>query len=230
MKKMTASPRWRVALASAASAALLVAAPLAATQTAYAQPYPPSTRLLSVSRTDVSAGDSLSFSSRDVFAPGAGVTALLESTPVVLGHFRADAHGAVSGTVTIPRSTPGGWHVFRLTSDNPDPSIGTSIYVEGVVGSPPPTSPPPTSPPPTHHPRPEPSHTHHPGGHHGDDGGHHHGQGDDGRNPYDPGRDPHHGRLADTGSEKAMALGGAAAALLLTGSGTMLAVRRRRNS
>lgn len=39
---MTAVLRWRVALVSALSAALLIAAPLAGAQTAYARTYPPS--------------------------------------------------------------------------------------------------------------------------------------------------------------------------------------------
>lgn len=39
---MKAVHRWRVALASALSAATLIAAPLVGTQTSYAQSYPPS--------------------------------------------------------------------------------------------------------------------------------------------------------------------------------------------
>jgi LPXTG-motif cell wall-anchored protein len=246
MKKTSTSTRWRIALASVASAAMLVAAPLAAVQTAHAaQPYPPS-ETLTLGSITAPAGGTLSFTSSSVFASGAAVTALLESTPVVLGHFQADNNGSVSGTVTIPTTTPTGWHVFRLTSDNPDLSVGSSIYVEGGVSQTPTPTPTPTpthhpkptpthhpKPTPTHHPKPEPSHKpEHPGGH--DE----HGQGDDGRNPdhaglanhgHDGGN-PHHASLAHTGSEKAMALGGAAAALLLTGGGTMLAVRRRRKS
>jgi LPXTG-motif cell wall-anchored protein len=221
MKKMTTPPRWRIALASAASAALLVAAPLAAAQTAHAQPYPPgASETLSVSATIVTAGEPLSFSSR-AFAPGTDVTAVLESKPVVLGHFQADDNGLVAGTVTIPTTTVTGYHVFRLTSDNPDPSVGVTIYVRGGVGStPPPTSPPPHKPP------------HHHGGHHGGHHGHrgHYVDFDDRTNAVDPVSRPHHASLAETGSEKAMTVGGAAAALLVVGSGTVLAVRRRRNS
>ncbi|GHD96103.1 hypothetical protein GCM10010508_63530 [Streptomyces naganishii JCM 4654] len=237
MKKMATSSRWRVALASAASAALLVAAPLAAAQSAHAQPYPPAGPILTVGSTTVTAGDSLSFSSTSVFEPGSLVTALLESRPIVLGRFRADATGAVSGTVTIPRTAPTGWHVLRLTSDRPDRSVGVSIYVQGPIGSTP--SPSPTPP---HHPSPEPpGEPEHPGGHdHGgaDDGrgpdytgGHDHGGADDGRGPAHAGARPHEASLANTGSnDKTLALGGAAAALLVTGGGTVLAVRRRRNS
>ncbi|WP_433450432.1 LPXTG cell wall anchor domain-containing protein [Streptomyces sp. CA-142005] len=237
MKRMTAPPRWRVALASAASAALLVAAPLAAAQTAHAQPYPPgAAETLSVSATTVTAGDSLTFSSR-AFDPGTGVTAMLESTPVVLGHFEADDDGLVSGSVTIPTSTVTGFHVFRLTSDDPDPSVGVTIYVQGGVGSPPPTSPPPTSPPPHKPPHHHPGKPGHHDGHKGHHGGHHGNNADNGQwrdddrtNSADQMHRPQHAGLAETGSEKAMTVGGAAAALLVAGSGTLLAVRRRRNS
>ncbi|WP_330339899.1 LPXTG cell wall anchor domain-containing protein [Streptomyces sp. NBC_00557] len=237
MKRMTTPSRWRVALASAASAALLVAAPLAAAQTAYAQPYPPgSSETLSVSATTVTAGEPLSFSSR-AFDPGTGVTAVLESTPVVLGHFEADDDGLVSGSVTIPTSTVTGFHVFRLTSDDPDPSVGVTIYVQGGVGSPPPTSPPPTSPPPHKPPHHHPGKPGHHDGHKGHHGGHHgnnadyvHSTRDDRTNAVAPVSRPQHARLAETGSEKAMTVGGAAAALLVAGSGAVLAVRRRRNS
>ncbi|MDF3297630.1 LPXTG cell wall anchor domain-containing protein [Streptomyces tropicalis] len=167
----------------------------------------------------------MSFSSSGVFGRRSAITVLLESRPIVLGHFRADSHGTVSGTVTIPRNAPHGWHVFRLTSNHPDQSVGTTIYVQGRVTGP---SPSPTPP-------------HHPGGHDrggvddgrnpGHPGGHGHGPGDEGRGPGHPAPGPHQAGLANTGSsEKSLALGGAAAALLVTGSGGMLAVRRRRSS
>ena len=238
MKKTTTSSRWRVALASAASAAVLVVAPLAAAQTVHAQPYPPASTL-TLSSTTVTAGGLLTFSTSPVFAAGALVTALLESNPVVLGRFRADANGSVSGTVTIPRRTITGYHVFRLTSDHPDPSIGATIWVEGGVSPTP-------SPTPTHThkptPSPTPTHTHKPTppGSPGHPGGPDDRTGalgsvgrsqDDGRDAsVDPATQPRHASLAETGSAKALTVGGTTAALLVMGSGTMLAVRRRRNS
>ena len=143
---MKASRRWRAALATAASTAILFGAPLVGAQSASAQPYPPPPPPLSVSTTTVDAGDSLSFSTvPGVFGPGSAITALLESTPIVLGHFRARADGSVAGTVTIPTYAPTGWHVFRLTSSHPDPSVGVSIFLQGGV------TPTPTPKPP-HHP------------------------------------------------------------------------------
>lgn len=224
---MTASRRWRAALVSAASTAILIGAPLIGAQAASALPYPPPPPPLSVSTTTVTAGDSLDFSTAaGVFAPGSSVTALLESTPVVLGHFRARADGSVSGTVTIPVNTITGWHVFRLTSSHPDPSVGVSIYVQGRVKPTPPPKPP-----------------HHPGkpGHHGTPGHSGHNGGAVGRNDshelaaaVDPASYPGVNRdaekLAATGSDKALVIGGTATALLTAGGGTMLAVRRRRNS
>ncbi|MEV0182395.1 hypothetical protein AB0I54_24300 [Streptomyces sp. NPDC050625] len=243
---MTTSPKWRVAVASAASAAMLIAAPLVGAQAAYAQPYPGSPPPLNVSTTTVTAGGLLSFDApAGVFEPFQDVTALLESTPIVLGHFQAGADGSVAGTVTIPEDAPNGWHVFRLTADNPDQSVGVTIYiVGGVGGTPTPTPTPtpthtkppkPTKPPrPTKPPKPTHSPTHHPGGHDGHDDGNN-GSHDRGlvTDPvsYEQQAQQHNGEsLAETGNAKALTLGGAAAALLLAGGGTTLAVRRRRNS
>ncbi|GAA2247920.1 hypothetical protein GCM10010104_50480 [Streptomyces indiaensis] len=169
----------------------------------------------------MTAGEELGFSTiPDVFAPRAFVTALLESRPVVLGHFRARGDGSVAGTVTIPENTVTGWHVFRLTSKRPHVSVGVSIYVQGRMS-------------------PTPRPPHHPGkpGHHGEDG---HGGHDDrhdshgGAAAVEPSMSPqgyrNEERLAETGSEKALVIGGTATALLMAGGGTMLAVRRRRSS
>ncbi|WP_307619243.1 hypothetical protein [Streptomyces sp. V3I7] len=161
-----------------------------------------------------------------VFEPGSLVTALLESRPVVLGHFRARADGSVAGTVTIPADTTTGWHVFRLTSKHPHVSVGVSIYVLGRMT-----------------PTPTPKPPHHPGkpGHHDEPGhGGHYGH-DDSRNvshelptAVEPSNSPHSDRngkgLAATGSDKALVIGGTAAALLMAGGGTMLAVRRGRRT
>ncbi|SFG42847.1 hypothetical protein SAMN02787118_120132 [Streptomyces mirabilis] len=230
---MTTSPRWRVALASAASAAMLIASPLVGAQAAYAQPYPGSPPPLNVSTTTVTAGELLSFDTPPgIFEPGQSVTALLESTPIVLDHFQAEDDGSVAGTSRIPETAPSGWHVFRLTADNPDRSVGATIYVQGGVGGTPTPTPTPTKhPKPPGHPKPKPEH---PGGHDGHGDGHNgsHGRGVVG-DPVDYQHQTQHRNgesLAETGSEKALTVGGTAAALLVAGAGTMLAARRRRSS
>ncbi|MFJ3235809.1 hypothetical protein [Streptomyces sp. NPDC086787] len=159
-----------------------------------------------------------------VFAPSSDVTALLESDPVVIGRFRALADGSVSGAVRIPQTTVTGWHVFRLSSDSPDASVGVSIYVQGTATTPTPT------PRPTHRPG-KPGNHHEPGrpGH--------------GDHRYDslqlaaavkPTNSPYPNEdsqgLAATGSDQALVIGGTATALLLAGGGSVLAVRRRRSS
>jgi hypothetical protein len=165
----------------------------------------------------------LSFSTvAGVFAAGANVTALLESNPVVLGHFRARTDGSVAGTVTIPTRTITGWHVFRLTS-RPRPSVGVSIYVQGrnvpILNLPLPGSP-------GHRLKPR--------------SGGHNGPGDTRDASHElaaavepaayPQTDQNAKKLAATGSDKALVIGGTATALLVAGGGTMLAVRRRRSS
>ncbi|MBN0049170.1 LPXTG cell wall anchor domain-containing protein [Streptomyces actuosus] len=159
-----------------------------------------------------------------VFAPGAFVTALLESRPVVLGHFTAAQNGSVAGTVVIPTSTVTGWHVFRLTADHPDPSVGVSIYVQGGVDETPSPTPKPPHRPPHHHP----------------DGPGHHGRPEHGpargaaavvpvNDEHEtPHRDGEGRSLAATGNDEALAFGGTAAALL--SGGVLLVVRRRRRS
>ncbi|MFE0329244.1 hypothetical protein ACFW08_21140 [Streptomyces sp. NPDC058960] len=211
---------------------MLIGAPLAGAQVASAQPYPPPPPL-TVTTTTVTVGGLLSFSTEPgVFAPGQLVTALVESRPIIVGRFRAQADGSVAGTVTIPRQIDSGWHVFRLTSDRPGHSVGVTIFVEGGLGDP---SPSPTV---TKSPRPRPSH---PGDHDNHDGrnGSHGRTTDAGPADYqsehqhhNQNHRPHHDdkALAATGGDHTLALGGTAAALLVAGGGTLLAVRRRRSS
>ncbi|MDQ0762570.1 hypothetical protein [Streptomyces canus] len=117
---MTRSPRWRGALTSAAAAAALIAAPLMGAQTAHADaaPYPPPPPTLTLTATTVQAGGRLGFRGTG-FAPRQRVEADLRSFVVVLGIFRANANGVVTGTVTIPRSTRPGYHTFELIGRNP---------------------------------------------------------------------------------------------------------------
>ncbi|MFF4208647.1 hypothetical protein ACFYZE_04570 [Streptomyces sp. NPDC001796] len=224
---------------------MLIGAPLVGAQTAFAQPYPPTAPVPLPAGTTLTAGEPVGFSlPAGVFASGQPVTVLLESTPVILGHFTAAGDGSVSGTVTIPENTVNGWHVLRVTADNAELSVGVTVLVQGGITQPPPPSPSPT---PTKSPRPTKSPTHgptHPGrpGHHDGHGGH-----DDHRNGsqghlavgdradyqhqnHNQNQNPSHRSLAATGSDRSLALGGTAAALFVVGGGTMLAVRRRRSS
>ncbi|GHK04218.1 hypothetical protein SY2F82_60150 [Streptomyces sp. Y2F8-2] len=202
-------------------------------QAAYAQPYPPTTSPLTLSAYTLTAGQSVTFRTPPgIFARRQAVTVVLESQPIVLARLRAQDDGSVTGTVTIPTRVPTGWHVFRIYSSRPDPSIGVTVYVVGGVTEPTPS---PTGTRPGR-----------PGDHHGGSGG---GVASDGRNGSHGHRGSdartasqertgsgdlaghrHHAGLAATGSEKALALGGTAAGLIAAGGGTMLAVRRRRSS
>lgn len=200
---MTTSPKWRIALASAASAAVLVTAPLVGMQAAYAQqnppPYPPPQSCLTLSATTVHAGDRLRFRST-CFAARQLVTAKLHSREVVLGRFRANSQGVVAGRVTIPWRTKPGRHTFELESRHPKLKYSTRIRVlddDHRAG------------------RSEPG-----------------GRGGLGTNATSggPGHWDSRPQLAATGSEKALALGGTAAGLIAAGGGTLMAVRRRRSS
>ncbi|AJE39365.1 LPXTG cell wall anchor domain-containing protein [Streptomyces nodosus] len=138
----------------------------------------------------VPAGCSVGFIGRG-FTRHQRVTAELRSRTIVLGHFRANREGRVTGSVTIPRRERPGWHTFRLTARSPFRSVSTRIRVVRH-GS-------------CRHDR-------------------HHHRWHDGRGHH------HYDRLAATGSERTLAVGGAAAGLIAVGGGTMLAVRRRRNA
>ncbi|MFF3578292.1 hypothetical protein [Streptomyces mirabilis] len=197
---MTTSPRWRIALASAASAAVIVAAPLVGAQTAHAQPpsptcfaYPPVPPLLTLDRTSVPAGGTVTFSA-NCFAPLERIVVDVHSREVVLGRFRADAKGGVTGKVTIPRRAKLGYHTFRLKGRKSGLELSVRIKVLRAK---------------------------HVQGHRGPEQS----GWSDGR-----GNSHHGSTLAATGSERALAVSGIAAGLVAAGGGTMLAVRRRRSS
>lgn len=121
------SPRRRGALASAA---VLVAAPLAVAQSAHAQsagPYPPRPHCLKLTATTLHAGDRLGFHGAG-FAPRQWVAAHLRSF-AVLGTFRADRRGDVTGTVTIPRATHSGPYIFELFAREPHRKCAAEIRV-----------------------------------------------------------------------------------------------------
>lgn len=124
---MRTSPLWRVALASAASAAV-IAAPLVGAGTAHAQ-YPPPGPNLTLSTDTVVAGEDVSFTGTG-FAPNQfPVTAALFSKKVVLGRFQADRQGVVEATVTIPECTKPGHHTFKLFAHDPDLALRAPLEV-----------------------------------------------------------------------------------------------------
>jgi hypothetical protein len=200
---MMTSPRWRGALASAASAAVLIAAPLVGASTAHAQPtcnaYPPVAPELTVARTVASAGES-STCEANCFARREPVVLERHSRGVVLGRYRADRQGVIRGRATFPRRTEPGNHILDLEGRWSHLTLTTTITVT------------------------RPAHD----GHVGHDGGRGHSSSHHGSSASMS--DEHLPSLARTGSEQALALGGVAAGLIAVGGGTMLAVRRRRNS
>ncbi|MET9679728.1 hypothetical protein [Streptomyces coeruleorubidus] len=125
---MTASSKCRAAFATAAASAVLAAVPVVGAQPAHAQPYPPDPPALTLTATTVEAGDDLGFTGTG-FDPNEGVTAVLFSKPVKLGRFTADANGTVEGTVTIPKWTDPGKHIFRLKGVESKLSLKAKIFV-----------------------------------------------------------------------------------------------------
>ncbi|MFJ5995792.1 LPXTG cell wall anchor domain-containing protein [Streptomyces sp. NPDC092370] len=57
------------------------------------------------------------------------MNAFLFSKPVKLGRFTADANGTVEGTVTIPKWTDPGKHIFRLKGVKSKRSLSAKIIV-----------------------------------------------------------------------------------------------------
>ncbi|MGK5694546.1 hypothetical protein ACSNOJ_16860 [Streptomyces sp. URMC 128] len=125
---MTASSKCRAAFATAAASAVLAAVPVIGAQPAHAQPYPPGPPELTLTATTVDAGDDLGFTGTG-FDPNEGVAAVLFSKPVKLGRFTADANGTVEGTVTIPKWTDPGKHIFRLKGLESKKSLKAKIFV-----------------------------------------------------------------------------------------------------
>ncbi|MFI5677349.1 hypothetical protein [Streptomyces cellulosae] len=212
---MMRSPGWRRALASAA---MLVAAPLAGAQTAHAQsggpyppPYPPPPDCLSLSATTVHAGDRLGFHGTG-FAPRQRVEAELRSFAVVLGTFRANRYGEVTDTVTIPRRIKPGSHRFQLIARYPHRKCSVGIEVLRTDNRALPAGPVNTTTKTTTNTTTKTT-----------------ANTTANTTTYDD-KQPTSAGLANTGSEKALALGAAAAGLIAAGGGTMLAVRRRRSS
>lgn len=175
--------------------------------------YPPVPPQLTLSRTVVPAGGTLTFRG-NCFAPFERVVAELHSHEVVLGRFRANAQGVVRGKVTIPRKTKPGYHTFELEGSTSRLELSARIKVLRWRHE-------------QSHRGPEQS-----GWSYGSNGSDHlDGQG--GPDPhYSDGRgnSRHPSALAVTGSEHAVALGSVAAGLVAAGGGTMLTVRRRRSS
>ncbi|WP_316744382.1 LPXTG cell wall anchor domain-containing protein [Streptomyces sp. MK7] len=161
---------------------------------------------LTVSPVTVTAGGTLTFSASG-FENGQTVTAVVASREIVLGRFTADATGTLTEkTVTIPSRITAGYHTFKLIARNPSRELTARIKVlRDEDGD-------------SHH------HGHSGGGHGHYASDSHGGSGEQGSHHQQP------PSLAQTGSEKAMALVGAAGALVVMGAGTVVAARRRRSS
>ncbi|KOU70082.1 hypothetical protein ADK57_12305 [Streptomyces sp. MMG1533] len=76
----------------------------------------------------MAAGDDLGFTGTG-FSPNEGVDAFLFSKPIKLGHFTADGNGTVEGTVTIPKWTDPGKHIFRLKGEESKLKLSAKIIV-----------------------------------------------------------------------------------------------------
>ncbi|MFF0001041.1 hypothetical protein [Streptomyces avermitilis] len=149
----------------------------------------------------------------------------LHSHEVVLGSFRANAQGVVTGKVTIPRKTKPGYHTFELEGRESRLELFARIKVLGAKDE---------------QGHSGPLRSGWPLGSNGSDRldgqggpGPHDSDGQGGPGPHDSdgqGNSHHPSALAVTGSEQALAVSGIAAWLVAAGGGTMLAVRRRRSS
>lgn len=103
--------------ALAASAAPAVpAAPMAS---GHCTSYPANNNCTyTISVTIVTPGGTITFTITGIFTPFESITIYIHSTPVVVGHLTADAHGNVSGTVTVPADTPPGQHTLEAVGAN----------------------------------------------------------------------------------------------------------------
>lgn len=124
-------------------AIVVVASAFAHTGTAAAQQYPFSNGPLDVGPDGntgvVAPGEAITISGGG-YAPGAEVTIIIESDPIVLGTTRANAAGRFSLTVRIPAGLPAGEH--RLTAVGPGPDgelrvLTRSVEVTGTPSPPP---------------------------------------------------------------------------------------------
>ncbi|WP_158778638.1 hypothetical protein [Streptomyces cellulosae] len=167
---------------------------------------------MTVSATTVHPGDTVTFHGSG-FTPGQQVDVLLRPPNTVLGTFTADANGNVSGQVTIPPGTKPGYYQFALLNHGGSFRVCAAVIrvvttqtLRAVPGGPVDAARQSGAPVDAAHQSGAPVEAAYHGG------------------------TPTHSGLADTGSGKALALGGAAAGLIAAGGGTMLAVRRRRSS
>ncbi|WP_220136379.1 hypothetical protein [Streptomyces himalayensis] len=107
---------------------MLVTAPLVGAGTAHAQ-YPPGPGLTLTDTTGL-PGQTISYNATGLESFEEG-NELFFSRVKVLGTFRADAEGNVSGTFTIPRRAKPGLHVFELVPEDRDPILAANITVIG---------------------------------------------------------------------------------------------------
>lgn len=83
----------------------------------------------SISQANAKPGDTITVSGEG-FASGEAVRVELRSQPVLLEEAVADADGAFSVSVTIPRDTAEGAHKIVLTGENPESTIGFALTVD----------------------------------------------------------------------------------------------------
>jgi hypothetical protein len=130
----------RIALAATAAVLLAVPATVASAPAAGAAPYPPDTGPMTLTATTVSAGGSLtvggsSFKGEELVAARL-TTPLRRPDPTLLGVFKTDTTGKLSGDVRIPRSTPAGSYVLSLTGSESGLYLSANIKVSGRPGGP----------------------------------------------------------------------------------------------
>jgi hypothetical protein len=141
---MPRTPIRRAALAVTA-AGLFSIAPLAGAQAAHAAVYPPFPGGFTISTTLVIAGGQLTFTATlptgqtihfQLALPIQGIPFLrasrgTERTPLTeqLATYTTDAHGRVSGKVTIPANTTPGVHMLTLTAEGSRQTWSTPITV-----------------------------------------------------------------------------------------------------
>ena len=87
-----------------------------------------------MSTTTPTAGGTMTISGGG-FAPGASLTIVLHSDPVVLATATADPNGAYSVTVTIPAGTTPGTHQIVVSGLGPDGQPRESVVTIEVQAS-----------------------------------------------------------------------------------------------
>jgi hypothetical protein len=118
------------AVVAVASAVVLLASVALLTPPVGAQPYSHSASSLHVSSKSVPAGSKVAIAGSG-FAAYSSVSVYVHSSPVFLATTTADAHGAISTSVSLPGNLPPGGHT--LTATGPAAGGGTSTLAVGIT-------------------------------------------------------------------------------------------------